>query len=407
MFAYPAQRSTAPQSKRRLFASFVAVLSSVSACIGPSQQLNDPDPLPISKTEAPAITLPRAKFVGTALENPPGSLARLPCAWDSKLSELSAEVLDAYSLTSKWPNSRDLQWLAREWGVAYPVPRLKWFRQASGKVPEEAFQHWLDESTAKDTSAVCGAAKLQLKDEDLYVLVAADFLAKVKESPRYTARNSWLNWQVNLLVPVSGAKLVVLPPHGPPIMPPSSLHDSRFGSSFSLDQSGPWLLQLLADLEDGPRPVAESWIYAGSRPSAGLVEPNAPGEDAGSQEKELAMQMLHMLNEARRKAELPALQYSKALSELREQHARHMAEQGRVAHDLGKGNPKSRAEEAGIHDEMGENIAHAKNLRDAHRALWWSPSHRLNTLDAHYRYVGIGVYVDNANELWVSQEFSR
>jgi uncharacterized protein YkwD len=64
------------------------------------------------------------------------------------------------------------------------------------------------------------------------------------------------------------------------------------------------------------------------------------------------------------------------------------------------------AEAGGTWKIVGENVAKAKTERTAHRAIYASPSHRSNVLDARFRKVGIGIGTDpKTGYLWIAELF--
>ncbi len=77
-----------------------------------------------------------------------------------------------------------------------------------------------------------------------------------------------------------------------------------------------------------------------------------------------------------------------------------------LAHDAGDGSPDQRLDAAGLGDRLaGENVARAPTVAQAHRALWDSPSHRLNMLRSEFHRVGIGVMRDAGGDVWVTEVF--
>jgi uncharacterized protein YkwD len=114
-----------------------------------------------------------------------------------------------------------------------------------------------------------------------------------------------------------------------------------------------------------------------------------------------------MIDRARATAAMGALPHDPRLDELAARHARAMAEHGRTAHDLGDGDPLARLSEAELFPRgSGENVAHAATLALAHRALWTSPSHRLNLLDPRFRSLGVGVSLGADGSVWVAELFA-
>jgi uncharacterized protein YkwD len=76
-----------------------------------------------------------------------------------------------------------------------------------------------------------------------------------------------------------------------------------------------------------------------------------------------------------------------------------------LGHDVGNGDPASRVTDAGLTWKLvGENVAKAKTERAAQRAIYASPSHRANVLDARFKKVGLGVATDpKTGYLWIAE----
>ena len=96
------------------------------------------------------------------------------------------------------------------------------------------------------------------------------------------------------------------------------------------------------------------------------------------------------------------------LDALARAHAEAMREAGVVAHDSGSGDLATRFEEAGlVATTVGENVARARTLALAHRALHASPSHRMNLLHPRYTHAGFGVARDAAGGVFVCEVFAE
>ena len=175
--------------------------------------------------------------------------------------------------------------------------------------------------------------------------------------------------------------------------------------SFSPDQAGGWLVQVLADTERGPRPVAEALTYADQAPPRGFHLHPAPGEDAGASLEDDAAALVRMINAARQSEGLAPLARDPRLDAVAERQARAMAKAKMLAHDVGEGGAKERIEAAVTPRAFGENIARATSVPRAHRAIWASPSHRQNLLTADYDSIGIGV-VRAPGTVWACEIFA-
>ena len=79
----------------------------------------------------------------------------------------------------------------------------------------------------------------------------------------------------------------------------------------------------------------------------------------------------------------------------------------RVAHDVGAGGPRERADALGIASaNIGENVASAPTIARVHQALWQSPTHRENMLDPNFRRVGVAAIRDEQGRFWAVQVFA-
>jgi uncharacterized protein YkwD len=178
-------------------------------------------------------------------------------------------------------------------------------------------------------------------------------------------------------------------------------------AQFRVEHPGAWLVQLMADAAGGPRPVAEALVFAGTEPDATFASRIAPGEDVNLG-ADPAEALFAMANQARRSEGTPALRRHATLDRVALSHARAMQQAARLAHDVGSGTPDRRAEEAGLTPRaIGENVAHAMDVRSAHRVLWSSPSHRQNLLTRHFDHLGVGLASDPDGTLWVVELFAE
>jgi uncharacterized protein YkwD len=201
----------------------------------------------------------------------------------------------------------------------------------------------------------------------------------------------------------------VLGPNGAPYAVPTSFDGRRARARFRADRPGAFLIQLLAYVAGGPRPVLEATVYADVPPPTSFFGAAAPGEPvlplAGNADKAAAL--LAMVNQARASEQSPPLERDATLDGIAERHAQAMRQQRRIAHDAGDGDPRSRVDAASLGIlATGENVAHNLDVTRAHRALWASPSHRENLLQPRFDRVGIGVALDPDGSIWVCEVFA-
>jgi uncharacterized protein YkwD len=254
----------------------------------------------------------------------------------------------------------------------------------------------------------CGIARTKAPDGTLVVsAVAFDALADIEPLPTTARVGQWLRLEGTMLVPASGVQVILLGPRGAPRTVVSSLSAGRIRSSFAIDQPGGWLVQVLANVSTGPRPVLEAMVFADATPPAHYARSLAPGEDAAKGARDDADAVQRMVNASRATEQLPALPRDAELDRLAREHSIEMQRAGLVGHDVGGGDPRARIEAAGIPTRIaGENVASATSLESAHRALWASPSHRGNLLFDRFKRLGIGVVRDANGVVWVTELFA-
>ncbi len=137
-----------------------------------------------------------------------------------------------------------------------------------------------------------------------------------------------------------------------------------------------------------------------------------PNEPAPTPQAPLGMVLL---NQDRAAAGLTPLTESTALDQVAQQRAQQMAESG-FGHYLPGHSVMAEVEllhAAGVtYTWHGENIFWAAGMTDTDTMsaaeAWWmdSPEHRANILGAHYRQVGIGIFVSEDGKTYVVEDFT-
>lgn len=254
----------------------------------------------------------------------------------------------------------------------------------------------------------CGVSRQHGQGDDAAAtVITIDALADLMPLPTSARVGQWINLEGAMLIPASGVQVVLLGPRAAPKTVPSSLSGGRIRSTFSVDQPGAWLVQVLATVSTGPRPVLEATIYAGQKPPNEFVRAPVPGEEAGQGAKDHADAMLRMINAARVAEGRKPLTRDPALDAVAKAHSEEMKKARMVGHDVGGGDPRARLEAAGISSSVaGENVASASSLENAHRALWASPSHRGNLLLERFTRVGVAVVQSADGAYWVTEMFA-
>jgi uncharacterized protein YkwD len=254
----------------------------------------------------------------------------------------------------------------------------------------------------------CGVARAAgAGGNSVVAVVAIDALADLSPLPTTARVGQWLTLDGTMLVPASAAKVVLLGPRGAPKTVPATLANRKIRSSFSVDQPGGWVIQVLATVSTGPRPVLEASVYAGTPPPDQFVPAPAPGEAAAQGAKDDDDGMLRMINAARASEGLLPLTREAQLDRVAKAHSEEMLRARLVGHDVGTGDPAARLQAAGVSAHIaGENVATAATRENAHRALWASPSHRGNLLLGQFTRVGVAVIRAPDGMVWVTEMFA-
>jgi uncharacterized protein YkwD len=116
--------------------------------------------------------------------------------------------------------------------------------------------------------------------------------------------------------------------------------------------------------------------------------------------------VLALVNDEREDVGCKPLKASKELADLAGDFSREMAIEGFFSHLAPDGSsPWDRAEDLGILDLGGENIARGQESPEDVVEDWMrSPSHRANILNCEYRTMGVGEYIDDDGPWW-TQDF--
>jgi uncharacterized protein YkwD len=360
---------------------------------------NDPDVLAwAARTRSPRPSSERglAERLGKLCARRDGALDRVATRLAHRLLSGRPE-LDPSELTLE----------LRAAGAPYVWPR-SWSYSGGAIESDDAAERatkWLA-SFGDGGKRTCGAARVARDGHEAVTLVASDALADLEPIPSRARAGQWLDVAAKLTVPASDAKVVVLGPRGSPHSVPTSLDRGVVRARFAPGAPGTWLLQVVAVIGSGPRPVLEALIHADVEPPASFSSQPAPGEDAGRGASDDADAILRMVNAVRRFEGLSELRRDPRLDQAAAIQAEAMRDARTLGHDVGRGTVRDRLEALGVEARVfGENVARAATPERAHRAIWVSPSHRGNLLEPRFDSVGIGT-ARGDDGVWVCEVFA-
>lgn len=328
---------------------------------------------------------------------------------DAALSRVAERFARRQSEGSPALDVSEISFALRAEGSPYVWPRAWTLEggdlQSSATVAR--MRSWLD-SFGDGGERRCGLSLVETNERSVLAAVAVDALADLEPLPIRIRSGTWVDFRARLLVAAADAKVIVAGPSGAPRAVPTELDGARVRARFRADRPGPFVVQLLADVPGGPRPVLEAALYADAKPPTSFFGDAAPGETSDSAAGgDLHAALLGMVNRARQSEGSSTLVREPVLDSIAQRHADLMLKAKRVAHDVGDGLPTARVEGAGLTVlAAGENVAHALDLTRAHRALWASPAHRENLLQPRFDRVGIGVAQDPDGSVWVCEVFA-
>lgn len=341
---------------------------------------------------------------------------RLPACrgHEAPLARAASAVAEAVTGGAAAVDLADVTVLLRALGSPHVWPRI-WVMEGRPLAEADLLAAWASWGGPEPSLGErrCGVARSRAADgRDVVAVVVVDAVADLDPLPLEARTGQWLRLGARPLVAAREARLLLLGPDGSsPRSVSGRLGEGAFHAAFSLDGAGLWRLQLLLDAGGGPRPALEAWVFVDEAPDLSAAVRPAPGEGQGppptAGRDELRAALSHMIDEGRRSQGIQPLRRDWALDDLAQRHAEAMLSRGRTAHDVGSGLPTERVGRAGLRARrVGENVARARSIERAHRALWDSPSHRGNMLDPGFVSLGIGVARADANEVWVCELFT-
>ncbi len=138
--------------------------------------------------------------------------------------------------------------------------------------------------------------------------------------------------------------------------------------------------------------ILGAFLLSSSRECRAADFPNPSYTPNPNPEFALEHELLILTNQYRIRHGLKALTEDYALTQIAREHSQGMAQQGFISHDQPSGNLKTRMNRAGyMYEAARENVASARTITWAHKALTASPEHEENILARDIARVGIGI----------------
>lgn len=286
-------------------------------------------------------------------------------------------------------------------------------REGSPLVWPRAFIAWGPETQALAASAeaahartkdgeVCGEALERLPDGTYALAILfATARATLAPLPRQVRVGEWVAIDATTMGAAQSAKVYIAHDREAPYAVPTTLDRGHVIARFAAKAPGLHSVQVVVNAGDGPKPVLEAVVFAGV---------------AASDQRYLQGDKLVVSSEATPEGRLLAylvqaregrpLERRPALDAVAAAHSERMRSARKLAHTVDDGTASDRVLGAHIPAKViGENVALAKTVEEAHQALMASPSHRGNILSKDFRAVGLSVLTDTDGNVWVTEVF--
>ncbi len=159
-----------------------------------------------------------------------------------------------------------------------------------------------------------------------------------------------------------------------------------------IDPGSQWV-EIIATGYRGPQVAALFPVWVGVPPPQVWEGAKAADETWIQEPEQAEALLLKLLNDERRRHDLPPLVADSRLAEVARRHSQDMLDRGYFAHLSPEGaGPADRLRTAGIRTRRSaENLARTPSVAEAHASLMRSPGHAANILTTEMDCVGIGI----------------
>lgn len=346
---------------------------------------------------------------------PAESLSAQESAWvsscgkpDRALFAVARELAKERAAGSAMPDTETIAHRIRGAGAPYVWPAAVALSGTATDADVISRLKTLRAQVEKDGDVRCGFGLVEkppangFAASQFLVAIAVASVGTFEPLPMRAAPGQWLTAKARFPGALRSASAYLLGPSGSPKAVQATLSPKKNTLSvrFAADSDGEYLLQMLGDLGNGPRPLFEALVISG-KGNAGSK--HAAAALAVSDDE---VGVLARINALRAQYKVPALVVDAALTKVAAAHAADMSAAKKLAHDVGKGSPDARVKRAGIVLRLvGENVSYAKGVIAAHEGIERSPSHRANVMRAEFKKVGIGVVREPDGFVYLAEVF--
>lgn len=307
------------------------------------------------------------------------------------------------------PDSEEIAYRIRAAGAPYVWPAAVGLSGSATDADIVERLKTLRAQIEKDGEPRCGIGLVEKPPSNGYaashflVALAVASVGSFEKLPLHVKPGQALVAKAHFPTGLRSASAYLLGPSGSPRTVPATLSPKKDALvvKFATDADGEFLLQMLGDMGNGPRPLFEALVVSG-KGAAHTKE--AAGEKLVLTDDEAGV--LTKINALRAQHTHKPLVIDAALTKVAVAHAGDMSAAKKLAHDVGKGSPDERVKRAGIVLRLvGENVSYAKGVIAAHEGIERSPSHRANVLRSEFTKVGIGFVRESDGMVYLAEVF--
>ena len=324
---------------------------------------------------------------------------------DTRLSRVAARLIRWNVTRGVSINDEMLLYAMRLEGVPYAWPR-SWMITPTRDLAEtqSRFNTWLATFSTVGERRCAVAADDYPDGSRAWVAVGADIFGELAPLPQHVQSGEGILVKASFRQRVRSSSIVVADEGDVPQEHALQTDGLTVTYPVTCKRRGRCVVQVMADVGSGPRPVLEAFVFVDvAVPTGPPVHHDLRTDEALSDSEQLRT----WLNEQRLQHMLRPLESDPRLERLAREHTEQMMHEQRLAHDLNRGDVMTRAERIGLRIRViGENVAHADSVSALHRAWIESPSHLSNMLAQAYDRVGIAVMRDGQGHVWATQVFA-
>ncbi len=314
----------------------------------------------------------------------------MPLEGDPRLARLAQWLAERLGPEGEPPPNEVVDFFARHLGLVEPVPHIMVLGQPSDGL-EEGVATSVSQFMERQRYNRYGAAVLARDGLSLAVVMLSWRWVELAPVPRRVDPGTSLTLRGRLTGEHRNPTVVVAAPNGQVRRLPAG-GGPDFDVRVPTEGAGVYQVELVGRGQHGDTVIANFPVYVGQDVPR-LVRLDGARQSDGRDVESVRRELLDLLNETRRTANLRELREHAAIREVALAHSRDMAEHDFIGHTSPRsGSAVDRVRGASLPSGLVlENIGRGYSAQEIHRGLLESPGHRANLVNPDVTHVGIGI----------------